>query len=166
MHQTEALHNSGLRVEFNPNNKKETEEAKKRFRQAKGEYRKILSVAREPITHFSETLKEGGFIVDETEVGENQLAMHLIDKTGDQRIIWDMTAQHEVKEAAKKFEEFAAKGWKAYAIDRKGKRGMRIFSFDAEREEVIFDDRTTKEKLKDFVSKFREIKMQPRTYPG
>lgn len=164
--QTEQLHNASLRIEFNPLSKKQVDEAKKKYIQAKSEHRKILSVDRTPIGNFSHALRDGGFIVDETETSDTEMAMHFFDKTGDRRVIWKMSDPDQVKEAAKQFKDYVAKGWKPYAIDRKGKRGQRIFSFDADAEEIIFEDKTTVEKLANFVKKFKEIKLMPKTTPG
>lgn len=162
---TTALHNSQLRVEFDPRKRKQVDEAKQRYIQARREGRAILRANDGvPVNSFADV--GDGFIIAEAEVGEGCLAMHFIDDSGDQRIIWDLRDKKQVAEAAKKFNEYVAKGWKPYAIDRKGKRGRRIFGFDAHEEEVIFEDKTTKEKLVDFVKKFAEVKVLPRTYPG
>jgi len=160
------LHNASLRIDFNPLNRKQVDDAKKKYIQAKSDNRKILSPDRVPIPSFVHAIRDGGFIIDETETSETEMAMHFIDDTGDRRVIWNMNDPAQVKEAAKNFKDYVAKGWKPYAIDRKGKRGMRIFSFNAEAQEIIFEDKTTVEKLANFVKKFKEIKMMPKTMPG
>jgi len=159
------MHAMQLRVEFDPNNRKQVHEAKKKYLQARDQGRAILRADNNaPVGSFREITD--GFLVAEVEVRYHELAMHFIDDTGDQRIIWDLRDKKQVVEAAVKFNEYVAMGWKPYAIDRDGKRGRRIYSFDAVKEEIIFEDKTTREKLSKFASKFKEIKVLPRTYPG
>lgn len=160
-----ALHNSSLRIEFNPKSIKEIDEAKRKYIQARKEGRSVLHPdTREPLGSFPSDL--GGFIIDDTNTKAGDFAIHFIDGSGDQRIIWDIRDKQQLKEAKKKFDEYVAKGWKPYAINRDGKRGRRIFSFDDKAEEIVFEDKTTREKLANFSTKFKEVKMLPRTYPG
>lgn len=95
-----------------------------------------------------------------------QALLQILDESGDQRLIWDADNKAEIARAAKKFAEYLEKGWKPYAITVNGKRGKRIHSFDPEREEIVFDDRTTKQKLSEFVKSFKTIRMLPKTFPG
>ena len=96
----------------------------------------------------------------------SQMLLQILDESGDQRIIWDAEEKAEVAKAAKKFADYLERGWKAYAIDVSGKKGKRIHSFDPEREEILFDDRTTKQKLADFAKSFKSIRMLPKTLSG
>ena len=49
-----------------------------------------------------------------------------------------------------------------------GKRGRRIYGFNAESEEIYFDDKkkSLSEKLKKFVEDFGEVVMLPKTHKG
>lgn len=159
------LHQTSLAIGFNPLSKKEVDEAKTKYIQAKKEGRNILSMdTRSPLARFP--LNDGGFIIDSSPVAEGSIAVHFIDGSGDQRIVWDMRDKAQIKECAIKFKEYVDKGWKPYAINKDGSRGRRIFSFSASSEEIIFEDKTTREKLSKFSEKFKEIKVLPRTYPG
>lgn len=161
----QKFHNSSLRVEFGTARLKEVDEAKKKYLKAKREGRQILHIETlKPVDKFP--LQDGGFVIAETVVPEGHLAGHFIDDTGDRRIIWNMRDPDDVREALAEFNKYLAKGWKPYAIDRQGNKGVRIFSFDAQKEEVVFEDKTTREKLSKFVERFKEIKAFPKTRPG
>jgi len=159
-----------MRVEWDTKNQKQTEKYKDFYRKALGAGRKILSPGdgKTLLGSFREVLEHGGFLVGEPELTESQFAMRLFNETGDTRLIWDSGRPKEVQEAARLFEEYLAKGWRAYAIDPKGnKTSRRIYGFSSTLEEVFIDDtKTTKERLSTFVKSFKEIKMTPKTYPG
>jgi hypothetical protein len=180
-------------VSFNPANKKDAEYAKTLFRQAKLVGRHIL-IEGKPVENFRQCMAGFFQIEAEGQRDESALAIHVMDKTGDRRPVWRMDDPDEVKHAAKLFDEYIKKGWKAYAIHRSDPnlKGVRVYEFDPTLEEVIFDDRsvaekvknftqalvknevkkvvaekkTIKEKLKKFTKSFSEIKMLPRTTPG
>jgi len=98
-------------------------------------------------------------------IGENQFAAHILDETGDRRLIWDMNSPKEVKEVFSVFEKHLKDGGRIYAIREDGSRGPRLNGFDASKEEVVLED-GAREKLKNFANSFREVKALPRTYPG
>lgn len=153
------------RIEFDPRNRKQTDEAKTKYIAAKADGRSVLhpeSGAR--IERWADV--RDGFVVAEPETQPHELALRILDDTGDQRIVWDLRDKKQIEEAKRKFDELVSKGWKPYAIDRNGNKGRRIYAFDAVKEELIFDDKTTKVKLKDFASKFKRVEVLPKTTPG
>lgn len=161
------LNQNGLSIDWDPTKKKEVEEAKVYFRRAKYyEKRAVVNEKGEPLEHFHPDI--GHFRVLPTQLTKGQLAIRIHDETGDQRLIWDSTDPDEVKEAAERFNKLIEKGWKAYAILPDGSKGRRIWGFDAQHEEVYFDEKKEKlsSKLKKFVEDFGEIVMLPKTYPG
>jgi hypothetical protein len=157
-----------MRIEWDVTNKKEVEEAKSYYRVARQAGRRIVDLEDRPITSFKPALL--GIIIKDTELSDSQFAMRIFDKTGDRRLIWDSKDPKQIKEAAKLFNEYLDKGWKAYAVDEKGKRAQRIYGFDAVTEELFFDEqkKSLKEKLSSFVATFKvkEMKLLPKTHPG
>jgi len=151
-------------VGFNPNNIKQIDEAKKEYIEARKEGREITTISGCPLQVFP--ISSGEFIVKETKLKPGEVGMRIFDNTGDQRLIWNFNDPFQVKEAAERFEKYVKKGWKPYAIGHNGKMSQRIHSFDPNKQEIIFKDKTTKERLKNFAAKFREITMMPRTWPG
>jgi hypothetical protein len=180
------LNTSALRVDWGEN-RKEIEEAKQLYIQARKEGRLIVSVDDKtmPIEHFKPSLY--GFVVKETELSETQFACQVIDETGDRRLIWDIRFPDQVKEAAKIFADYIAKGWRGYAVDTTGKQRRRIRQFNAETEEVLFEEISVTDivatfaekakpvqpptiqktdKLKSFIKHFNKTILAPSTYPG
>lgn len=151
-------------------NRKQNDKNKQVYQSAKVLGRKILSIEdkTKEVESFRQALEEGGFIVGATELKKGEFAMHLFNETGDTRLIWDAFSDSEVREAKRIFEEHIKKGHRAYAINSKGKvTRQRIYGFDENSEEIFLDEsKTTKEKLTEFIKKFSEIKMVPKTYPG
>lgn len=159
------MHNGEIRVAWNPDVFKEVNEAKKVYLQARKESRDIKDDAGNCLDLFNPSA--GVFVVSEKRMLSHEFAMRIFDETGDRRLIWDSRDQDQVKECAKLFNDYLKKGWKPYAINSKGEKGRRIYGFDADTQEIIFDDsKNVREKLASFVEKFREVKVVPRTYPG
>lgn len=162
------LTNNAILFEWDQNNKKEVEQGKTLFRQAKYfEKRKVVAIDGEcEIEHFHPSLE--GIKVMPSERTETQLAIRIHDETGDQRLIWDSRYPAEIEEAAEKFNEYLDKGWKAYAVRPDGQNGKRIFRFDANAEEIYFDEKKESlgMKLKNFIKDFGEVVMLPKTHPG
>lgn len=152
------------RVEWNPLNKKEVDEAKQQYLQARKLNRSICGLDHNPIERFSAS--SGGFIIGDTCLGDSEISVRLVNETGDERLVWNVNDSKQVSESAKRFQGYLDKGWKAYCIREDGSRGQRIYGFDANTEEVIFDDKTTREKLKNFAKKFKKVELLPRTFPG
>lgn len=163
----------------------DVEEAKRIYQQARAENRRILNNEGKPISSFREALE--GFVIDEIELKEGEFTAQFIDKTGDRRLIWNANDPEQVAEAFALFKEYMDKGWKPYAITKDDRKGHKIHSFDPTTEEILFEDKSTKEKLagfgkkfsdesfsekplrmklKGFSDKFREIKVLPKKYPG
>lgn len=160
----QPLHPAPLRVEWDSSNRKEVEERKKIYQQARKENRKITTLDGESVTCFKPGLE--GLLIHSPELKDSQFRMIVLDETGDRRFMWDSMDPHEVLEAAQIFEKYIKKGWIAYAVDKKGNKGQRIYKFNARHEEVFFDEEGLNIKLKNFVKKFKEIKMLPKTRPG
>ena len=161
----EQLHTANLRVDWDILNKKEIEDAKKYYQKARTEKRLITKDDGQVLTCFNASL--GTFLIKETELSESQFEMRIFDETGDRRLIWDSSDAGQIKDAAKEFETYVAKGWRAYAIGLKGKPNQRIYKFDPEKEEIYFDESgSLKEKLSKFITSFKEVKMIPKTRPG
>jgi len=179
------MNNSALRIEWDDNDKRQVEEAKTHYRNARKENRLITSLDGEPIAHFKPTLL--GFIVKETELKEDEFSVRVFDETGDRRLIWNMKNPDQVKEAAKLFDEYIKKGWRGYTVDDTGRTRLRIHKFDIDTQEVLFEEKSpteimadfTKavksevkqavmktEKIANFVKSFKNTKLVPRTYPG
>src|SRR5271154_2354929 len=110
------LVNDRMRCEWDTNNSKQTERYKKLYQSALSSGRKILSPddGKTTLSSFREVLERGGFVVGSTELTETQFAMRLFNQTGDTRLIWDSGRPKEVAEAAKLFNEYIEKGWRAY----------------------------------------------------
>lgn len=181
-------------IAFDTRNKKQVEEAKALYQQAKLAGRAIKTNGNDAF-NFRVILEQGFMQIEpEGHGNENLLALHIIDKTGDRRPIWRMDDPEEVEKAAELFNEYIKKGWKAYAVHRSdpNKKGVRVYEFDPTLEEVIFDDvpmsakiknfadamvkneikkaedskSKVKQKIKKFARSFSEIKMLPKTVPG
>lgn len=177
-------------VSFSVTDKKQVEEAKTLYRRAKL-YKRIITVNGNEAFNFRTILEQGTMHIEAEGHGDlNLLALHVIDKTGDRRPIWRMDDPEQVKLAAEMFDEYIKKGWKAYAVHRLDPKlkGVRVYSFDPALEEVIFDDQTIEDKLKNFAQaivtkaeekkttisqklkkfaeQFDEIKLLPKTTPG
>lgn len=181
-----------LDVTFDVRNRKEIEHAKSLYQLAKRAKRHVVIDGKD-----AESFREcaaGHFTIEalgHRDLG--QCSLQIFDETGDRRIMWRPDRPGEVKDAAKLFKEYLAKGWKAYAIHRLDphQKGVRVYEFDPDLDEVVFDDRTLmdklknfdnlitirassagdqkvgiKERLKKFVERFDEVKLLPKTYPG
>lgn len=187
---TESLPSWRSEVCFSVSNRKQVEEAKSIYQQAKAAKR-VMTVDDLPLNSFRECALRGFFHIEAEGHGDlNLLALHVIDETGDRRPMWRMDDPEQVKQAAKMFDEYIKKGWKAYAVHRLDPKlkGVRVYSFDPTLEEVIFDDQTIEDKLKNFAQaivtkaeekkttisqklkkfaeQFDEIKLLPKTTPG
>ena len=147
-------------IEWNGSNKREVEEAKTLYRSARKEGRIIVDMAGAIVQGFKASLL--GFCIMEKALSDTQFSMRIINETGDQLVVWDSNIKKEVKEAEKLFTEYLGKGWKAYAINQNGDRGRRITHFNAELEEVTFDDKE-KMSISKFAESFGKVQMLPKT---
>lgn len=176
---------STLRIEWDENNRKEIEEAKLSYQKARQQNRVITDLKGTPITVFKPELQ--GFLVQQVELQEGQIAVRILDETGDRRLIWDALDPKQLKEVAGLFTDYLKRGWRAYAVSADGKRKRRIHSFEEDSQEVLFEEislevkldafvkkvetvkpevKTVREQLDAFVAKFRDVQMVPKTYPG
>jgi hypothetical protein len=180
-------------IQFNPANRREVEEAKHLYQRARLQGR-FIQIEGKDVDSFR-PCAAGSFVIEaEGSRDTDQMALHIFDETGDRRIMWRPSNPTEVKEAAALFNEYIKKGWKAYAIHRLDPhaRGTRVYEFDGDMDEVVFDDRTNaeklagftdmiaqaakksmdvqkvtlKQKLKKFAESFDHVKLLPKTYPG
>lgn len=184
------MDSSCLRIEWDDSNIKEIEEAKTKYREAKQCGRVITLDSGERVESFRSYYK--CIIIKESEMTETQFSGRFHDETGDRRLIWDAAIPEEIQEAAKLFDEYLERGWRAYTVTKDGRRGKRIYGFDPNTMEVFFDEKTLKEKmnkfvedttknmrqsavqsiaqkkdaLKSFVEAMKSTKIIPRTYPG
>lgn len=159
------MNQSAMRITWDEKDKRQIEEAKTHYIRARKEGRKI--VAEDGVTRI-EAFRSylGAFIIAERELSLDEFSFRIFDETGDRRIIWNSQDPREIKEAMKLFQQYMDKGWKAYGINSRGERSRRINRFDAGSEEVIFDEKTTAQKLAKFVETHKRVDVVPRTYPG
>ena len=151
-------------VTWDPLHKKQVEEAKTLYRQAKSQGREILDAGGQPLPHWSNL---GEMVLGLAAQGEHDLSVRIFDETGDRRLVWDSRDPEQILECETKFNEYLAKGWKAYAVDVKGKKGRRVYSFSAAREEVYFDDtKSLKASITSFLKEWGGMHLLPKTYPG
>lgn len=69
-----------------------------------------------------------------TDVG----TLHVLDRTGDLKIIWDRTKPDEVEFARKTWDEMKAKGYMGYSVTgEKATKGEVLQKFDAQAERLI-----------------------------
>lgn len=121
---------------------KEIEEAKKQYREYKRQgYSITLPDKTTPIDKFNSTLEE---IVVLAKRIITKHVMKVLNAKGDDRIVWDKDNGPEAKQAKRKFNELIGKGYKAYSLDRKGKKNKRITEFDIDAEEILMVPETAR----------------------
>jgi len=153
-------------LDWDQNNRKEVERAKLKYQQARKENREIIFTnTGKPVPCFKPEHEE--YTVLKQALSPTQFEMRFFDETGDRLLVWDSADPLEVQDAAKMFQDYIDKGWRAYAVGENGKKTKRIFSFDPNTEEVHFDEKkSVLEKLKDFSKTFKQIQVVPPTRPG
>ncbi len=70
--------------------------------------------------------------------------MKILNQKGDERIVWDKDDGIEAKQAKERFNQLLKDGWKAYSVDRDGKRNRKIVEFDVDAEEILMVPKTAK----------------------
>ncbi len=70
--------------------------------------------------------------------GAKVAIMHVLDDTGDTKIMWNPRDEDEVKNAKKNFARLIDKGFRAFKVLSDGKPGERITEFDKDAEKIIF----------------------------
>jgi len=64
--------------------------------------------------------------------------MHTLDRTGDQRVMWDADQREEVEAARATFDKLTKAGYMAYKAEgAKGEQGQQIRKFDPQAERII-----------------------------
>jgi hypothetical protein len=64
--------------------------------------------------------------------------MHTLDRSGDQRVMWDSDNEDEVAAAENTFDDLTGKGYMAYKAEgKKGTQGEQIRRFDPDAERII-----------------------------
>ncbi len=61
----------------------------------------------------------------------------VLDRTGDTRLQWSRKNVDEVAAARKRFDEYKAKGYLAYKVNKAGDQGEVLQAFDPDAERVI-----------------------------
>jgi len=180
------VNNSAMIIEWDSDDFKQVEEAKAHYRNARKESRIITNIEGNVIEHFKPNLL--GFIIKEKELKEDEFSVRVFDETGDRRLIWNAKDPKQITEAATLFNEYIAKGWRGYAVDDSGTSRRRIYKFDLEKQEILFEEKPTSqvftdfaksvkkevektivlktETIANFVKAFKNNKLIPRTYPG
>lgn len=65
-------------------------------------------------------------------------SLRILDpKVGDIKLIWDSENEDEVELAKEQFKKARKKGFTAFEVEKKGKKGERIDEFDPEAERII-----------------------------
>ena len=141
-------------------NLKMIDEVKSIYIKAKNEGYDIVDLDGKSIEVFKPSLL--GFKILEKKLTQTQFSMRILNETGDELLIWDSVSKKEVQEAQKRFDEYIAKGWRAYAVNSDGSTGKRIRTFDADIEELTFAD-DMKMSFSKFVKSFGKIQMTPKT---
>lgn len=184
------MNQNALIIEWDDSKPKEIEEAKTKYREAREEGRVVTLHNGEIAEVFRPYYK--CIIIKESEMSETQFSARFHDETGDRRLIWDANSPEEIEEAADLFREYLGKGWRAYTVNRHGRRGKRIYGFNQDTLEIFFDESSVKDSLKKFaesitkdiktktvqsiaekksalkkfVETMKSTKVIPRTYPG
>jgi hypothetical protein len=155
-------------MEWDDDNKKQVEDAKKVYQQARREHREITDMDDKSIEFFHPSLL--GFKIKGKALKDGEFSMRILNEKGDETLIWNSNDPDQVRESAKLFKEYVEKGWTAYAISADGSMKRKVTVFNAELLEVTFEEigsgKTIKEKLSSFVKSFKQVQMQPKTYPG
>ena len=63
--------------------------------------------------------------------------MRVMGSEGDTKLIWDSDKQVEIDIARDTFDKLTKKGYKAFAVARKGEPGEMISKFDPDMEKII-----------------------------
>ena len=153
-------------IDWEQDNRKVVEKAKLKYQQARRDKRSIFFTDTEKKVICFKPEHES-YLVRKSALSDSQFEMRIFDETGDRLLVWDSKDALEVQDAVKMFNSYLDKGWRAYAIGDSGKKTKRIYSFNAETEEIHFDEKKSViEKLSNFVNSFKEIQMTPQTRPG
>lgn len=128
-------------VPWNANSLKQLDEAKAIFYSFLRQGYVIVDSKNQVIRRFQPAAEQFKILAEKV---SNKNEMKILCDKGDDRITWSRENGRESIEAKKKFEEFLAKNYTAYSVDRKGKKNRKIEEFDVDAEEVIMVPPTAK----------------------
>jgi len=70
-------------------------------------------------------------------VPEGKQVLHILDKTGDTKLIWSSDNDDEVENARRTFQDLKKKGFVAHAVNQGGRKGEILQEFDRTAEQII-----------------------------
>lgn len=70
--------------------------------------------------------------------GIGSAIMHIMDSTGDTKVMWNPRDADEVKNAEETFDRLRGRGFRAFRVKRNGEQGEQITTFDKDAEKIIF----------------------------
>ena len=70
-------------------------------------------------------------------VPEGQHILHVLDKTGDTKLIWSADNDDEIENARQTFKNLKSKGFVAHAVNSRGQKGEILQEFDRTAEKII-----------------------------
>lgn len=72
-----------------------------------------------------------------TMIEEKKSTLHVLDQSGDMKVMWSADNPDEVDQAKKTFDKMKKKGHLAYTVNEAGKKGDVIQEFDKTAERII-----------------------------
>lgn len=156
-------------VEWDPDNKRQIEDSKKIYQQARREGREIRDLEDNIVEFFHPDME--GFKILGKALKDGEFSFRILNEKGDETIVWDSRNPDQIAEAAKTFKDYIAKGWTAYAVSADGTMKRKVTHFNHELLEVTFEEpgkegTSWKDKLSNFVKGFSQVQLQPATYKG
>lgn len=101
---------------------------------------------RDATVRIDQLLAEG-FVLDFARRGEarllppgrspHQILFRILTDNGDDRLVWDRRVASEVEDAAQRFRDLLARGYRAFCAKANGLKGHAIELFDPSLEEII-----------------------------
>lgn len=83
-------------------------------------------------------LEGGSAVLMPPPLDEDHFMLRVLTENGDDRLVWNRRSLAQIEDARKTFNEYLAKGYKAYVVRRSGgSPGAKILSFDSLYEEVV-----------------------------
>ena len=67
----------------------------------------------------------------------NMGTMHVLDRKGDTKVIWDPKNEDEVEAAEAQFDTLIDRGFLAFSVKKDGKKGKQIDEFDPKAGKII-----------------------------
>lgn len=130
-----------LRLIWDCSHLKQIDEAKAEYMFYRNLNYLITKASGEPIERFDPKAEE---LIIHSKIVEAPHQMKILCEKGDERLTWDKDNGKEGIEAKHKFEDLIKKGYKAYSVDRRGRKNRRIKEFDVEAEEILMIPPTSK----------------------